>query len=84
MESIKNEYEHNVTQQIYIHPEVWKAITKLKEQNIFIINQLAASLPHGSNALELSKLILEYSSNENAELSSIVLDAIQFEVKKII
>ena len=84
VEAINNEYEHNVTQQIYINPDVWKAITKMKEQNIFIINQLAASLPQQANAIELSKLILEYSSNENSELSPVVLDAIQYEVKKLV
>ena len=84
VETIRNEYEHNVTQQIYIHAEVWKAITNMKEQNIFIVNQLAAALPPQANAVELSKLILEYSANNNAELGPIVLDAIQFEVKKLL
>jgi len=84
VETIRTEYEHNITQQIYINPEVWKAVTNMKEQNIFIVNQLAAALPPQSNAVELSKLILEYSANKDAELSSIVLDAIQFEVKKLI
>lgn len=84
VEAIKSEYEHNVTQQIYIRPEVWKAVTNMKEQNIFIIHQLAATLPPQANAVELSKLMLEYSNNNNAELSAIVLDAIQYEVKKLI
>jgi hypothetical protein len=84
VETIKKEYEHNVTQQIYINTEVWKAITNMKEQNIYIINQLAATLPPQANATELSKLILEYSTANNAELSAIVLDAIQYEVKKLI
>lgn len=84
VETIRNEYEHNITQQIYINPEVWKAVTKMKEQNIFIINQLAAALPPQANAWELSNLILEYSSKNNAELNAIVLDAIQYEVKKLL
>lgn len=84
LENIRNEYEHNITQQVYVNPDVWKAVTKMKEQNVYIINQLAAGLPKNAPAVELSKLILEYASNENAELNSIVLDAIQYEVKKLI
>jgi len=84
IETIRNEYEHNTTQQIYIDSEVWKAITNLKEQNIFIINHLAGTLDPQANAIELSKSILEYCSNNNAELSQLVLDAIQFEVKKLL
>ncbi|MCW3091187.1 MAG: hypothetical protein JWP81_2256 [Ferruginibacter sp.] len=84
VEAIRNEYEHNTTQQMYVNPEVWKAVTNMKEQNIFIINQLSATLSPGANATDLSKLILEYASNNNSELGPVVLDAIQFEVKKLI
>ena len=84
LESIRNEYEHNITQQVYINPQVWKAVTNMKEQNIYIINQLADHLPQDASAMDLSKAILEYAGQENAELSSIVLDAIQYEVKKLV
>ena len=84
LESIRNEYEHNITQQVYVNPQVWKAVTNMKEQNIYIINQLADHLPQDATAMDLSKAILEYAGQENAELSSIVLDAIQYEVKKLV
>lgn len=80
---IKSEYEYNVTQQIYVSKEVWNAVTKLKDQNIYIINQLAGALPHSASSLELGKSILEYSMVDKAELNTIVLDAIQYEAKKI-
>lgn len=83
-DSIRAEYEHNITQQNYVNPEVWKAISKMKEQNIYIINHLAMSLPQNASSLDLGKVILEYASRENAELSDIVLDAIQYEVKKLV
>jgi hypothetical protein len=84
LETIRNEYEHNITQQNYVNPEVWKAVTKMKEQNTYIIHQLAMGLPQNTPAIELSKLILEYSARDNAELGPIVLDAIQYEVKKLV
>lgn len=84
IDSIRKEFEHNITQQIYINPDVWKAIAKMKEQNMFIINQLATALPPNSPAMELSNLVLEYGNRHNAELAPIVLEAIQFEVKKLV
>ena len=83
VDDIKSEFEYNVSQQIYVSKEVWNAVTKLKDQNIYIINQLAAALPHQASSLELSKTILEYSMTEKAELNTIVLDALQYEAKKI-
>jgi len=41
----------------------------MKDQNIFIINQLAAGLPGNATALDLGKVLLQYSLNPNAELS---------------
>ncbi|MBC7868481.1 MAG: hypothetical protein H7X88_13180 [Gloeobacteraceae cyanobacterium ES-bin-316] len=83
VEEIKAEFDYNVSQQIYVSKEVWNAVTKLKDQNIYIINQLAATLPHQASSLELSKTILEYSMTEKAELNMIVLDALQYEAKKV-
>ena len=84
LEALRSEYEYNVTQQIYIDPKMWKAITNLKDQNSFIINQLAATLPPNNNGIELSKRILEYVASTDAELNTKVLSALQFEAKRIL
>lgn len=84
LETLRTEYEYNVSQQIYIDPKMWNAIGNLKDQNIFIINQLAASLPSNANGIELSKRILEYVASTDADLSITVLQALQFEAKRIL
>jgi hypothetical protein len=84
LDTLKNEYEYNTSQQIYVSPELWKAIIKLKDQNTFIINQIAGNIPPQAAGIELSRAILEYSMTNNAELNKIVLEAIQFEAKKIL
>lgn len=81
LETLKSEYEYNVTQQIYVDPKLWQAIGNLKDQNTYIINQIAAMLPPDADGIELSKRILEYSSNNDADLSGIVLNALQYEAK---
>ncbi|MEP6675824.1 MAG: hypothetical protein ABJA78_11735 [Ferruginibacter sp.] len=84
VESIKSEYDYNVSQQIYVGNDMWKAITKLRDQNIYIIYQVASTLPPNASAMDLNKHILEYSIvNKNAELSGIVLDALRYETKKL-
>lgn len=83
-EEIRSEYEYNVPQQIYVAPQVWDAVTRLKDQQIYTVNQLAMMLPMDAPASELKSRIVEFAMNENADLSPIVLNAIQFEAKKII
>jgi hypothetical protein len=84
LESLQTEYEYNVSQQIYISPEMWKAIGNLKDQHVFIINQIAATLDPKDNAIELSKRIMDYVSTTNADLSKVILSALQIEAKKLL
>ncbi len=84
VQNINQEYEYNVSQQIYVSKDLWDAIIKLKDQNIYIINQIAATLPHEAISLDLKKRILEYTLTDKAELNVIVLDAIQYEAKKLL
>jgi hypothetical protein len=84
LNTLRTEYDYNVSQQIYIDPKMWKAIGNLKDQNSFIINQLAATLPSDAPGIELSKRILEYVASTDAELNSVVLSALQFEAKRLL
>ena len=84
IDSIKAEYEYNVSQQVYVSADAWKAINNLKEQNIYIINQLAATIPVQGTAMDLNKRIAEYlMNNEHASLHNIVMDAVNYEAKKV-
>ncbi len=84
LDALRTEYEYNVTQQIYVDPKMWKAIGNLKDQNTFIINQLAATLPPDAGGIELSKRILEYVASTDSELNETVLSALRFEAKRIL
>ena len=85
LQNIREEYEHNLAQQLYIKPEIWEAITKMKDQNSYIINQLAALAPVNATALDLNKKILEFTmNNPDSTMNNLVLDAMQFEVKVLL
>ena len=83
IENINEEYDYNTSQQLYVNAEIWSAITKLRDHNIYVINQIAAPLPPVENGKELARRIIEYSMNEKAELNQIVLEAIRQETKKL-
>lgn len=84
LDTLKTEYEYNISQQIYVSPEMWKAVTKLKDQHIFIINKLAAALPTNASGTDLSKAILEYDMNNSADLGKIVLEALHYEAQQVL
>ena len=57
--TIRSEYEHNLSQQIYISAEVWDAIKNAKERVVNIINLSAGKLPDGAMATDLHTHIFE-------------------------
>ncbi|EOR92584.1 hypothetical protein ADIARSV_4271 [Arcticibacter svalbardensis MN12-7] len=59
---IRNEYQHNITQQLYVNQSSWALISKLKEDTIALINNAGKSLPADASHIELSKLVLQHLS----------------------
>ena len=81
---IKQEFEHNLSQQIYVSPEAWEAIRNLKEQNIHLINQVASILPAETTGTDLNKQLLDFVVHQqNGSMHSLVQEALSYEAKKI-
>jgi hypothetical protein len=84
LESIKQEYDYNATQQIYVSPVAWEAIRNLKEQNMLIINQIASTLSPDASGYDLNRKLMEFAMNDKkGAMHSIVLEALNYEAKKI-
>ena len=84
LENIKQEYEYNASQQIYVSPVAWEAIRNLKEQNMLIINQVASALPPEATGTDLNKIILDVMmKQQKGQLHTIVLEALNYEARKL-
>ncbi|ATL47849.1 hypothetical protein COR50_12135 [Chitinophaga caeni] len=83
--TIKTEFEHNITQQIYVSAASWDAVKTMKDQTIALIHHVAASFPGDAPALELNKKLLELFSQtqDGATASDIVSSILNDEAKKI-
>jgi hypothetical protein len=66
MQTIRSEYDHNMSQQVYVSNEVWLLINKAKDQLINVINEQVPMVDPKSDAMELGSLII-LASKENQE-----------------
>ncbi len=57
--SIRDEYAHNLSQQVYVSPKAWELIKGAYEEMIAQINALTASLDEKADGTALSKKLLE-------------------------
>jgi len=82
--SIRQEFEHNITQQIYVSAEAWDAVRNFKEQNLLIINQIASFMPADAPGIELNKNLLDLLvQNPKVSMQNIVSEALSYEAKKL-
>ena len=83
--AIRDEFDFNITQQIYITPDTWQAVKNLKETNLLIINQVASILPPNATGLDLNKSLLQFLMNDNkGNLHELVSQALSYEAKKLL
>lgn len=59
---IREEYAHNMSQQVYISNSGWNALKKSREETVQIINMAKSKLNENSSAIELSTGIFEILS----------------------
>ncbi len=85
VQAIKEEFDYNITQQIYVSPEAWQAVKNLKDQNLLAVNQLAALLPPNATGLDLNKLVLDYvMTDKKGNLHEVVSEVLSYEAKKML
>ncbi|MFZ5939648.1 MAG: hypothetical protein ACOYXB_03655 [Bacteroidota bacterium] len=59
LSTIRQEFEHNLAQQVYISTEAWEAVKTARNQTVKMINDAAEELKPQATGTTLSKLILE-------------------------
>ena len=68
LQDIRSEWEHNLSQQLYISHNAWAMVRNAKESTIQLINTCAAQAANGS-AIEFATLIIEtYQSAEKTPI----------------
>ncbi len=84
LRTIRLEYEHNLSQQIYVSDEVWDKIIHARDEMGAFVTAMAASMPEGSTTLDYAKtLITAYSTNGETP-NSVALSALKDEAKTLL
>jgi hypothetical protein len=80
--SVREEFEHNVSLQIYVSAECWERIIEAKEETAQLIKIAHTRLPVGHSALELSGEILRIEAELGNPAIRTALHAIRAEMAR--
>jgi hypothetical protein len=84
LESIRAEWEHNLSQQLYVSHEAWELVKNAKGNVIKLINVCAEKVGPNEPSIQLSQKILEMMVEFESNPVNIALDFLKKETKEIL
>jgi uncharacterized protein YjaZ len=84
IKTIKSEYEHNLSQQIYMSAGAWELVKTAKEEIIKLINISSTKVPQDNSSNDLAMMVINVSSSLEKKLpNELALAYIKKEVSHI-
>ncbi|MFA6945796.1 MAG: hypothetical protein WC220_07800 [Pedobacter sp.] len=81
---IRAEYQHNISQQIYVSNRAWAAVKQIREDTISMINSAANALPENALAVDLSRAVLTHLANlENENPYDLALNIVKSDMQSL-
>lgn len=80
---IREEFNHNLSQQVYMSDKSWHAIRQAMEETIVLINQSADDLPPDARSIELNRLLLKRMAEEDTDPTGRALKTIKDEIRSV-
>lgn len=80
-EEIRAEYDHNISQQLYLSSDAWALVKEAKENVLTMVNRAFHGLPNPQQlrGTELAKRILEGLMNDEADPTAQAIEAVKRE-----
>ena len=82
MHELREEFNHNLSQQVYMSHEAWERVRGAQQEVITLINQAAVNVKADDAPIELSKHIFEKIVQENRNPTADALQFIKAEIQK--
>jgi hypothetical protein len=84
LSTIRSEFEHNMSQQIYMSQQAWEVVRNARSNMIKIINSEAEKMAAGSSSMALSRQLLEKVMEMEKEPTRAAIDYIKGEISRMI
>lgn len=82
LDEIRNEYNHNVSQQIYMSEDVWNMIKNAKEDLTILINEASSNMGAEATSLDLARKIFELALDKKVEPLGHALSELKKEIQQ--
>ncbi len=81
--SIRREWEHNMSQQIYVSNEVWDKIMHARDQMAEFVHTMAAQMPKNATPFDYARVLMTAYSQNGITPHQIALESLKDEVRTL-
>lgn len=81
IQEIRNEFNHNLSQQVYFTDDTWETVRSAVEQTISLINNAYQQVGGEERSIELTKKIFQLSMETEQDSIAIALGKIKDEIR---
>ena len=81
VQSVRSEFEHNLSQQLYVSARAWELVRNAREETIKRINTAAMQLPAEATSADLASLILMNDMDTEHSAVKAALDLLKSEAR---
>lgn len=82
LHEVREEFNHNLSQQVYMSNDAWEHVRSAQQEVITLINQAAAEVKPDAAPIDLSKKIFEKIVQENRNPTALALKFIKDEIQR--
>jgi hypothetical protein len=83
LQTIRAEYEHNLTQQLYVSHEAWESVRNAKNYTVSLINTAAQEMEDNAPAIELSRKILNVTAEMEQSPTQKAVHLLKTEIRQL-
>ena len=83
LKQIRDEFEHNVTQQLYVSREAWALVCNAKESLVKLVNLSAGQFETSASAIKMAEFMIKSYSESHNPPAEVAINFIKEEVKHI-
>lgn len=83
LKAIRDEYDHNVAQQMFISSNAWNLLKNAKEETVKLINVAASQLGSEASANDLATAVITLSAEINPLPSEIAINVLKAEFQQL-
>ena len=83
VQAIKSEYEHNLSQQVYMSAGAWELVKTAKEETMKLVNISNQKVPGNAKSQDLAHVILQITASVDKIPSQIALEFVKKEITRL-